>query len=262
MTFSEKLLQLRKEKGLSQEALAEKLNTTRQAISKWENAQGYPETEKLLMIGNIFNVSMDYLLKDTVQPSNDEEAGYYVSNEMAEGYLFQQHRIAKYSALGVSLIILSSLPYFIFKENPAIYAFFIIIIATPGIVAIILAQFIEDDDYKVLKRETLLFDQSYLKSLTAMYENTKKRYAAVMIFGICLIAIGGVVFLLEKKDIALGVLVPYYPICIGLIAIGVYITMRTSILLDAYKLLAKNMLYTDSFGFKFRRKVRKKVEDL
>ncbi|MGC3792448.1 helix-turn-helix domain-containing protein, partial [Priestia aryabhattai] len=66
MTFGEKLFKLRKEKGLSQEALAEKVNTTRQAISKWENGQGFPETEKLLMLGNIFEVSIDYLLKDTV----------------------------------------------------------------------------------------------------------------------------------------------------------------------------------------------------
>ena len=63
MTFGEKLFKLRKENGLSQEALAEKLNTSRQAISKWENGQGFPETEKLLLIGNIFEVSIDYLLK-------------------------------------------------------------------------------------------------------------------------------------------------------------------------------------------------------
>lgn len=67
MTFGEKLFKLRKEKGFSQENLAEKLNTTRQAISKWENGQGFPETEKLLMIGNIFEVSIDYLLKETAQ---------------------------------------------------------------------------------------------------------------------------------------------------------------------------------------------------
>ena len=48
MTFGEKLFKLRKEKGLSQEALAEQVGTTRQAISKWENNQGFPETEKLL----------------------------------------------------------------------------------------------------------------------------------------------------------------------------------------------------------------------
>ena len=46
MTFGEKLFKLRKEKGLSQEQLAEQMNTTRQAVSKWENDQGFPETEK------------------------------------------------------------------------------------------------------------------------------------------------------------------------------------------------------------------------
>lgn len=45
MEFGEKLFKLRKEKGFSQETLAEKLNTSRQAISKWENGQGFPETE-------------------------------------------------------------------------------------------------------------------------------------------------------------------------------------------------------------------------
>ena len=69
MTFGEKLFHLRKEKGLSQEALAEQVGTTRQAISKWENDQGFPETEKLLQLSNIFEISIDYLLKDE-QSSN------------------------------------------------------------------------------------------------------------------------------------------------------------------------------------------------
>ena len=61
MTFGEKLFKLRKEKGLSQEALAEQIGTTRQAISKWENNQGFPETEKLLQLSNIFETSIDFL---------------------------------------------------------------------------------------------------------------------------------------------------------------------------------------------------------
>ena len=69
MTFGEKLYKLRKEKGLSQEALAEQVSTTRQAVSKWENNQGFPETEKLMMLSNIFEVSIDYLLKDSETPS-------------------------------------------------------------------------------------------------------------------------------------------------------------------------------------------------
>lgn len=55
MTFGEKLYQLRKAQGLSQEALAEKLHTSRQAISKWENNNGYPETEKLILLAKLFH---------------------------------------------------------------------------------------------------------------------------------------------------------------------------------------------------------------
>ena len=49
MNFGEKLVQLRKGKGMSQEDLAVLLKTTRQAVSKWENNQGYPETDKILL---------------------------------------------------------------------------------------------------------------------------------------------------------------------------------------------------------------------
>lgn len=90
MNFGNKLLRLRKEKGMSQEALSEKLNTSRQSISKWENGQGFPETEKLLLIGNIFNVSIDYLLKDTLQQDIENKKGYYASKEVIEGYLINE----------------------------------------------------------------------------------------------------------------------------------------------------------------------------
>ena len=63
-TFGEKLLRLRREKGLSQEALAEMLDTKRQAVSKWENGQGMPEAEKLLVLSDIFGVPVDGLLRD------------------------------------------------------------------------------------------------------------------------------------------------------------------------------------------------------
>lgn len=62
MILGEKIYKFRKEKGLLQETLAELLGTTRQAVSKWENNQGYPETEKLLLLSNVFEVSVDFLL--------------------------------------------------------------------------------------------------------------------------------------------------------------------------------------------------------
>lgn len=74
--LSEKLYQLRKKSGLSQEQLAEQLNVSRQAISKWESGSAFPESEKLIIISNYFGVSVDYLLKDEaedeVKTSNDE----------------------------------------------------------------------------------------------------------------------------------------------------------------------------------------------
>ena len=59
MTFGEKLYKLRKAQGFSQEALAEKLHTSRQAVSKWENDNGYPETEKIILISKLFQISLD-----------------------------------------------------------------------------------------------------------------------------------------------------------------------------------------------------------
>ena len=64
MIFSEKLQILRKNKGLTQEALADKLNVSRQAVAKWESGQVYPDISNLIQISDLMNVSVDYLVKD------------------------------------------------------------------------------------------------------------------------------------------------------------------------------------------------------
>lgn len=66
MSFAEKILSLRTAARLSQEGLAEKLDVSRQAVSKWESGVTLPETEKLIYISNMFGVSLDYLLKDDI----------------------------------------------------------------------------------------------------------------------------------------------------------------------------------------------------
>uniref|UniRef100_UPI0024B671C9 helix-turn-helix domain-containing protein n=2 Tax=Streptococcus TaxID=1301 RepID=UPI0024B671C9 len=94
MNLGEKLFKLRKEKGISQENLAEQIGTTRQAISKWENNQGFPEVEKLLQLSNVFEVSVDYLLKDDKIANSSNEKGYYVSKEVATGYIANEKKIS------------------------------------------------------------------------------------------------------------------------------------------------------------------------
>ena len=64
MIFSEKLSILRKNKGLTQELLAEKLNVSRQAVAKWESGQAYPDISNLIQISNLMNVTVDYLVRD------------------------------------------------------------------------------------------------------------------------------------------------------------------------------------------------------
>lgn len=78
MEFSERLLTLRKGMDLTQEQLAEKINVSRQSVSKWESDQAVPELEKIVALSEVFDVTIDYLLK----PSEIDELS--VKTEMLE----------------------------------------------------------------------------------------------------------------------------------------------------------------------------------
>lgn len=73
MKLEEKLISLRKEKGLSQMKLAEMMNVSRQAISRWEVGAAVPSTDNLKFLGNLYGVSLEYLLHDDVPKPNQNE---------------------------------------------------------------------------------------------------------------------------------------------------------------------------------------------
>ena len=78
MKLSEKIYYCRKKAGLSQDGLAEKLDVSRQAISKWENGEAMPETAKLPALAKVFGVSIDWLLSEEpaeAEVKNTPEAG-------------------------------------------------------------------------------------------------------------------------------------------------------------------------------------------
>ncbi len=64
MDFKDKLQRIRKDLRLSQEDLAEKLDISRQAIAKWETGQAYPEIDNLIKLSNLFQITIDRLIKD------------------------------------------------------------------------------------------------------------------------------------------------------------------------------------------------------
>lgn len=84
MALSEKLYELRKKSGLSQEQLAEQLYVSRQAISKWESGKAVPESSTLISISKYFNVTLDYLMKEdssvVPEPTIREERNQPVTN--------------------------------------------------------------------------------------------------------------------------------------------------------------------------------------
>ncbi|MCD8074647.1 MAG: helix-turn-helix domain-containing protein [Lachnospiraceae bacterium] len=97
MKLSEKIIELRKANGMTQEEFASKCNVSRQSVSKWEADIALPETEKLLMLGELFRVSMDILLKDDLTLSEVKEVHSCGNNaiqgkkqEVYEGVLIKE----------------------------------------------------------------------------------------------------------------------------------------------------------------------------
>ncbi len=84
MKLSEKIVELRKAQGMTQEKLAEICSVSRQSVSKWEADMALPETEKLLLLGEIFHVSMDVLLKDELTLNGIREVHSCGNNAIGE----------------------------------------------------------------------------------------------------------------------------------------------------------------------------------
>ena len=112
MILADKIIALRKKSGWSQEELAEKMNVTRQSVSKWEGAQSVPDLEKILLLGQLFGVSTDYLLKDELgEPeyanTTDEPSLRRVTMEEANEFLRVSTFAAKRIALATFICIIS-----------------------------------------------------------------------------------------------------------------------------------------------------------
>ena len=104
MTFSEKLIRLRKREGLSQEALAEMLGVSRQAVSRWEQGTALPDGGKLLSCARHFGVSVDWLL--------DEGQDWEAQRSEAKGMTVHQQGIIRTvsgAVLGAGLFVLLEL---------------------------------------------------------------------------------------------------------------------------------------------------------
>lgn len=115
MILAEKIVRLRKKQGLSQEELAEKMNVSRQAVSKWEGAQSIPDLEKILQLSSIFGVTTDYLLKEDLEEEefsgeNEKSSIRRVTLEEANRFLGIKKTASVQIAIGTFLCIIAVIP--------------------------------------------------------------------------------------------------------------------------------------------------------
>ncbi|MDE5936051.1 MAG: helix-turn-helix domain-containing protein [Ruminococcus sp.] len=155
MILADKIIELRKKSGMSQEELAEKLGVSRQSVSKWESTQSTPDLTRILEMSKIFGVTTDYLLKDeidltkpetienvTIEDVHDETVPplIHVSMKEASNFLNKNERHAFFTALGVALCIVSVVPPVLFDvfnnsaiEDLSVVFMFLIIAAAVGL---------------------------------------------------------------------------------------------------------------------------------
>ena len=115
MILADKITNLRKKNGWSQEELAEKMQVSRQAVSKWEGAQTVPDLEKILALSRLFGVTTDYLLKDEIENEEftddlDRAPVKRVSLALANEFLEWRRRAAKRIAAATLLCIVAVIP--------------------------------------------------------------------------------------------------------------------------------------------------------
>ena len=195
MILADKIIELRKKNGWSQEELAEKLGVSRQAVSKWEGAQSVPDIQRILEMSRLFGVSTDYLLKDdmdygseaiTESTAETDSPLRRVDMETASAFLAFRRNWAPRIALAVFLCIISPVALIMLgalseygvlsiSENAAGgIGLIILLLLVAGAVSIFIIYGIKNQPYEFLEEEDI--DTAY--GVTGMVREYKERCAA------------------------------------------------------------------------------------
>lgn len=246
MTFGEKIHTLRKNAGLSQEELAEKLDVSRQAISKWERGAGYPETEKIIRMSRLFGVSLDYLLgedqNDAGPPEEAEEPeaqDFFVSEEDARGFLDHQKRKALKKGLGLCAILLGMAC--IMSDYRAGEILFVVLTIAGAL--LLVSAFTSDDMYRKMRFEPLRLGAGLREKLNAEYLGLSGRAGALSLAGLAMVLAG---FLLPPSiDTGRNYRLDAFLTGAGLAlaGIGFFLWIYFSGLVKAYRVLIMNEEY-------------------
>ncbi|MGN0483835.1 MAG: helix-turn-helix domain-containing protein, partial [Lachnospiraceae bacterium] len=247
MILADKIMMLRKKNGWSQEELAEKLNVSRQSVSKWEGAQSVPDLNKILTMSQIFGVSTDYLLKDEIEledekisdSSYEQEANVRkVSMEEANEFLHVKKMTAGKIATATSICILSPICLLVLgaasdtgrfgiSENAAAgIGLTVILIMVAAAVAMFISCGMKTGRFEFLEKEVIETEygvDGMVKDRKNEYQGTYTRHN---IIGTCCCIMAAIplfaamAFLGERKDDFIFVLA--IAVLLVLVSIGVW----------------------------------------
>lgn len=264
MILADKIIDLRKKAGMSQEELAEKLGVSRQSVSKWESAQSTPDLNRILKMSEIFGVSTDVLLKDELdlsKPNSTQEAievsmpdeteppRRSVSMAEANDFLTKNSRSALAIALGVALCISSVIPVIILNAIGSILfeslGIFIMLLMVAAAVGIFIFSGISMNRFGYLSKECIETEygiDGMIKEKKAAYQTS---HALQLSAGVMLCVLSPVMPIISDFYSENSVM---QEICVAFlfvfVAAGVFMLVRTCIINSAYK----KLLQEDDFS--------------
>lgn len=188
MILADKIIKLRKKNGWSQEELAEKMNVSRQAVSKWEAAQAVPDLDRILQLSKLFGVTTDYLLKDEI--SDEEFTGEDTTDvrrvTLTEAHEYIKSRKSAAWRIGVATLmcIASVIPMMLFaaaaeysiipikEELAGVLGLSLLLVFVAIAVAIYITTGFKNAPYEFLEKEP--FETEY--GVTSYVTEQKKAY--------------------------------------------------------------------------------------
>ena len=264
MILADKIIELRKKNGWSQEELAEKLDVSRQSISKWESAQSVPDMARILKLSEVFGVSTDYLLKDELESTENAvlpdtgSTARPVSMEEAHVYLDLKKESSLKIAVGVLLCVLSPVLLLFLggaqeygkialtEEQAGGLGIIVLILLIGGAVYLFITTGLRMNRYEYMENEPL----DTLYGVNGMVREKQEQYRPVYIRELT----GGII-LCVLSVLPLGVSLlfakgnDFYHV-IGIvallimIAIGVFLIVRTAVIWESFQILLEEEDYS------------------
>ena len=208
-----------------------------------------------MMLGNIFSVSIDYLLKNSGEADGPAAGGYYVSREKAQSWLSHESRFARNLCLSISCLVCSGIPYFLLGSTSA-GVLGCVVVAVLGLCGVLVTCLTDRDyEYRPLKQNALLFDQAFLQELSSRYARLKKWYVAMAAGFFVLVLVGGTVcgLALDQGAVAEHVAVPALR---PIVALGLSMLLYALSMMDAYELLVYNEEHINKLSTRFLNRMR------